>query len=55
MLKERSVKELVEFFTIKSVKSADELQGRTSGSLAWRLLRGETKLPEDQVEVRQIV
>ncbi|KAJ7380427.1 Peptide-N(4)-(N-acetyl-beta- glucosaminyl)asparagine amidase [Desmophyllum pertusum] len=42
VLLDRQVKELVEFFTIKSVHDG-ELQGRTSGSLAWRLLRGETK------------
>lgn len=42
VLLDRQVKELVEFFTIKSVRDG-ELQGRTSGSLAWRLLRGETK------------
>lgn len=41
------MKELVEFFTIKSVRH-DELQGRVSGSLAWRLLRGETKQQADE-------
>lgn len=47
VLAERQVKELVEFFTIKSVRH-DELQGRVSGSLAWRLLRGETKQQADE-------
>lgn len=47
LLLERQVKELVEFFTIKSVRH-DELQGRVSGSLAWRLLRGETKQQADE-------
>lgn len=44
---ERQVKEIVEFFTIKSVRDG-ELQGRVSGDLAWRLLRGETKVQEDE-------
>ena len=48
---DRQVKELVEFFTIKSVRDG-ELQGRTSGSLAWRLLRGEIK-QENEWEVRK--
>lgn len=42
ILLERQVKEVVEFFTIKTVHDG-ELQGRVSGDLAWRLLRGETK------------
>ena len=45
------MKELVEFFTIKSVRDG-ELQGRTSGSLAWRLLRGETKQQENEWQVK---
>jgi len=54
VLLDRQVKELVEFFTIKSVRD-DELQGRTSGSLAWRLLRGETKQENDwQVREKDI-
>ena len=44
------MKELVEFFTIKSVRH-DALQGRVSGSLAWRLLRGETKQQADEQKV----
>ena len=51
VLLDRQVKELVEFFTIKSVRDS-ELQGRTSGSLAWRLLRGETK-KENEWQVRE--
>lgn len=51
VLLDRQVKELVEFFTIKSVRDS-ELQGRTSGSLAWRLLRGETK-QENEWQVRE--
>lgn len=42
VLMDRQVKELVEFFTIKTVRDG-ELQGRVSGDLAWRLLRGETR------------
>ncbi|XP_029643414.1 peptide-N(4)-(N-acetyl-beta-glucosaminyl)asparagine amidase [Octopus sinensis] len=38
----RSTKELTEFSSHRTPKS-DELQGRTTGSLAWRLQRGETK------------
>ena len=47
---ERQVKELVEFFTIKSVRDG-ELQGRVSGDLAWRLLRGETRPQQDEYKV----
>jgi len=47
VLMERQVKELVEFFTIKSVRDG-ELQGRVSGDLAWRLLRGETRPQQDE-------
>lgn len=50
---ERQVKEIVEFFTIKSVRDG-ELQGRVSGDLAWRLLRGETKVQEDEYKVREV-
>ena len=50
---ERQVKELVEFFTIKSVHDG-ELQGRVSGDLAWRLLRGETKAQQDEYKVSKI-
>ena len=49
-LTDRQVKELVEFFTIKTVHDG-ELQGRISGDLAWRLLRGETKPQEDEYKV----
>lgn len=41
VLKERLVVEIVEFLTIRS-GFGDQLQGRTSGSLAWRQARGET-------------
>ncbi|XP_068751689.1 peptide-N(4)-(N-acetyl-beta-glucosaminyl)asparagine amidase-like [Montipora capricornis] len=47
VLMERQVKELVEFFTIKTVRDG-ELQGRVSGDLAWRLLRGETKPQQEE-------
>ena len=47
------MKELVEFFTIKSVHDG-ELQGRVSGDLAWRLLRGETKPQQDEYKVSKI-
>lgn len=50
---ERQVKEIVEFFTIKSVRDG-ELQGRVSGDLAWRLLRGETKVQEDEYKVSEV-
>ena len=50
----RQVKELVEFFTIKSVRDG-ELQGRVSGDLAWRLLRGETKPQEDEYKVSLMI
>ncbi|KAK3717515.1 hypothetical protein QZH41_013778, partial [Actinostola sp. cb2023] len=43
MLQARAMKELIEFMTSKSVCD-DELQGRTSGSLAWRTRRGELGL-----------
>ncbi|XP_077997764.1 peptide-N(4)-(N-acetyl-beta-glucosaminyl)asparagine amidase-like [Glandiceps talaboti] len=41
LLQLRSVTEIVEFMSIKTVKEGEE-QGRSSGSLAWRLARGET-------------
>lgn len=43
MLQARAMKELLEFMTSKSVTD-DELQGRLSGSLAWRTMRGELGL-----------
>ena len=48
------MKELVEFFTIKTVRDG-ELQGRVSGDLAWRLLRGETKPQQEEYEVSNTV
>lgn len=47
---DRQVKELVEFFTIKTVRDG-ELQGRVSGDLAWRLLRGETRPEIEEYKV----
>uniref|UniRef100_A0A3B3ZZ31 Peptide-N(4)-(N-acetyl-beta-glucosaminyl)asparagine amidase n=1 Tax=Periophthalmus magnuspinnatus TaxID=409849 RepID=A0A3B3ZZ31_9GOBI len=44
-LTERLLVELVEFISPKKPKPG-ELGGRNSGSLAWRLLRGETKAPD---------
>ncbi|KAM8883870.1 peptide-N(4)-(N-acetyl-beta-glucosaminyl)asparagine amidase isoform 1-T1 [Synchiropus picturatus] len=41
-LSERLIVELVEFLSPKEVK-AGELGGRSSGSLAWRIARGETR------------
>lgn len=41
-LTERLLVELVEFISPKKPK-AGELGGRSSGSLAWRLARGETR------------
>ncbi|XP_068603441.1 peptide-N(4)-(N-acetyl-beta-glucosaminyl)asparagine amidase [Brachionichthys hirsutus] len=43
-LTERLIVELVEFISPKKPK-AGELGGRSSGSLAWRLARGETRTP----------
>ncbi|XP_064620227.1 peptide-N(4)-(N-acetyl-beta-glucosaminyl)asparagine amidase-like [Lineus longissimus] len=40
-LQKRAVREIGEFFRPKNVKQG-ELEGRSSGSLAWRLARGET-------------
>ncbi|XP_070567617.1 peptide-N(4)-(N-acetyl-beta-glucosaminyl)asparagine amidase-like [Ptychodera flava] len=40
-LEMRTIMEIVEFLSIKRVKDGEE-QGRSSGSLAWRLARGET-------------
>ena len=44
-LTERLLVELVEFISPKKPKPGD-LGGRNSGSLAWRMARGETR-PED--------
>ena len=43
MLQARLMNEWMELMTAKSV-SNDELQGRISGSLAWRTMRGELGL-----------
>ena len=40
MLQQRTVKELTEFLTVR-LADGDELQGRESGSEAWRRERGE--------------
>ncbi|XP_041665212.1 peptide-N(4)-(N-acetyl-beta-glucosaminyl)asparagine amidase [Cheilinus undulatus] len=45
VLTERLLVELVEFISPKKPKSG-ELGGRNSGSLAWRLARGETRGPD---------
>ncbi|XP_028316958.1 peptide-N(4)-(N-acetyl-beta-glucosaminyl)asparagine amidase isoform X2 [Gouania willdenowi] len=44
---ERLLVELVEFISPKQPK-AGELGGRSSGSLAWRIARGETSVPDVQ-------
>ena len=54
ILEQRAALELVEFFSAKSVKEG-EGQGRISGSLGWRLARGETRSDQatnGNVEVR---
>lgn len=45
-LTERLLVELVEFISPKKPK-AGELGGRNSGSLAWRIARGETAAAEE--------
>ncbi|GAB1606103.1 peptide-N(4)-(N-acetyl-beta-glucosaminyl) asparagine amidase-like [Argonauta hians] len=42
LIDSRYDKELKEFLTVKKQPKSGELQGRTTGSLAWRLQRGET-------------
>lgn len=49
-LTERLLVELVEFISPKKPKPG-ELGGRNSGSLAWRIARGETKAPESDSKV----
>ncbi len=41
----RTATEIVEFLTPKEVKDGEEV-GRQSGSLQWRLDRGEIQIPE---------
>jgi len=41
----RTVTEIVEFLTAKKVKDGEDV-GRQSGSLQWRLDRGEIQIPE---------
>uniref|UniRef100_A0A1A8PCK1 Peptide-N(4)-(N-acetyl-beta-glucosaminyl)asparagine amidase n=1 Tax=Nothobranchius pienaari TaxID=704102 RepID=A0A1A8PCK1_9TELE len=53
-LTERLLVELVEFISPKKPKPG-ELGGRNSGSLAWRLARGETKTPERETQVAAFV
>ena len=47
------MKEIVEFISPKASLHEQELQGRHSGSLAWRQLRGETGVTPAN-EVRNI-
>ena len=42
VLEERASVELVEFLSVKKARDGEE-QGRISGSMAWRLARGETR------------
>ena len=49
-IKLRRVTEIVEFLTPKTTKDGEDL-GRSSGSLQWRLLRGETK--EEKVKINK--
>lgn len=55
-LTERLLVELVEFISPKTPK-AGELGGRNSGSLAWRIARGETRVSEivTSTEVQDII
>lgn len=41
----RTVTEVVEFLTPKKVKDGEDV-GRESGSLQWRITRGEIQIPE---------
>ena len=42
VLEQRSAVELAEFLSPKVIRNGEE-QGRLSGSIAWRLARGETR------------
>uniref|UniRef100_A0A3Q0RFA6 Peptide-N(4)-(N-acetyl-beta-glucosaminyl)asparagine amidase n=1 Tax=Amphilophus citrinellus TaxID=61819 RepID=A0A3Q0RFA6_AMPCI len=52
-LTERLLVELVEFISPKKPK-AGELGGRSSGSLAWRLARGETRESDDKASTQAV-
>ena len=50
----RLVKEIVEFLSPKQIKDGEDV-GRTSGSLQWRLSRGETQAsPQQEVSVNYV-
>ena len=49
-LTERLLVELVEFISPKKPKPG-ELGGRDSGSMAWRIARGETRAAESSTQV----
>lgn len=53
VLDERLPKELAEFLTVKKVQEG-EGQGRQSGSLAWRLNRGETTSGQAQAAETEV-
>lgn len=53
-LTERLLVELVEFISPKKPKPG-ELGGRNSGSLAWRMARGETTAPDPETQVFYII
>ncbi|CAL1584229.1 unnamed protein product [Knipowitschia caucasica] len=53
-LTDRLLVDLVEFISPKKPKPG-ELGGRTSGSLAWRLARGETKVPDSAAKTSSFV
>lgn len=50
-LTERLLVELVEFISPKTPKPG-ELGGRSSGSLAWRMARGETRAADKKVSTQ---
>lgn len=48
VLKQRLVKELIQFLFVNNVKEAENLPGRSTGSLEWRQARGELGAVNEQ-------